>query len=137
MPKLLCPPSNPSAPPNPSLDSIESQPRQGATAHPAGLAGKSAYCGQQRRKPSRPLRGEGAIQIYQAKWGHRKSRSGKSRKPSPQVQEPSGANRRIFLLIALQRCISFADALFPYSAIALGAWVVVAVGVLALQRRWG
>jgi hypothetical protein len=42
---------------------------------------------------------------------------------------------RTFSIFYLATCISFADALFPYSAIALALWVAVAAGVLAIQKK--
>jgi len=42
---------------------------------------------------------------------------------------------KTFSLIWLGTCVAFADALFPYTALALAGWLVVAVGVLAVQKK--
>lgn len=42
---------------------------------------------------------------------------------------------KIFSIAYLALFIAFADVLFPYSAIALALWVIVAVGILAIQEK--
>jgi hypothetical protein len=42
---------------------------------------------------------------------------------------------KTFSLVYLAVCIAFADALFPYSTIALAGWVVVSLAVMAVQRK--
>lgn len=41
---------------------------------------------------------------------------------------------KTFSLFYLGACIAFADALFPYTAIALAGWLAVAVGILVIQK---
>lgn len=42
---------------------------------------------------------------------------------------------KTFSLFYLGACIAFADALFPYTAIALAGWLAVAVGILVIQKK--
>jgi len=42
---------------------------------------------------------------------------------------------KTFSVIYLATCIAFADALFPYSALAIGAWLTIALATLAIQRK--
>ena len=41
---------------------------------------------------------------------------------------------RLFSVLFIGFCISFADSLFPYTAIALGAWVIGAVTVANWEK---
>lgn len=40
-----------------------------------------------------------------------------------------------FSVVYLATCVALADILFPYSAIALALWIVVAASVLAIQKK--
>ena len=42
---------------------------------------------------------------------------------------------KMFSIAYLALFIAFADVLFPYSAVALALWVVVAVGILTIQEK--
>lgn len=42
---------------------------------------------------------------------------------------------KTFSVIYLATCIAFADALFPYSALALALWLAVAIIVLKVATR--
>lgn len=42
---------------------------------------------------------------------------------------------KTFSIVWLATCIAFADVFFPYTALALGAWIAVAAAVLAVQKK--
>jgi hypothetical protein len=42
---------------------------------------------------------------------------------------------KVFAIAYLATFVALADVLFPYSAVALALWVVVAVVVMAIQRK--
>jgi len=44
---------------------------------------------------------------------------------------------KMFFVFWLGACIAFADALFPYSALALAGWIAVAGGILFVRNRYG
>jgi hypothetical protein len=42
---------------------------------------------------------------------------------------------KMFSIAYLATFVALADIIFPYSAVALALWVVVAVGILAIQEK--